>query len=376
MQIKSVVVGSADALHGGAGVGPWTGLRPHGLGAPRSHGRGPTGSTPSLRTNCGGTSYVVQAESLAEARALLPLFRSEGRAQRFVLVIRGLFPAADLPVWTPRSLQVKAGTSALTVPGLGFAVVVEGGKWVNVHAAALAALGCCSPAAPRPVLGGLRVGITEPAASAWLAGDALGSFMTEQLLQPEPDDIYSVDVLVGPGELTQQLSEQTADNPGRVTPPVWTPPGTVLPPVDTAVVSPMGFLPYAEKPARALEPGELGRGGELSEAGLAALRPHKYLEVDGARFGGLDWQLARRLSQLAVAGVPLLARALGCPGAVPARRSAGGPYPGLRRRRPAGAAGIEVDRTAAHGTGPLQPAGRLEHRCWASSASRCFPCRP
>lgn len=258
-------------------------------------------------------NYVVHAESLAEARSILPLFRSEGRAQRFVLVIRGLFPAADLPVWTPRSLQVRAGSTALTVPGLGFAVVVEGGKWVNVHAAALAALGTCAPAAPRPVLGGLRVGITEPAASAWLAGDALGSFMTEQLLRPEPDDIYSVDVLIGRGELKQQLSEQTADNPGRVTPAVWTPTGTLLPPVDTAVVSPMGFLPYPEKPVRALEPGELGCGGELSEAGLAALRPHGYLEVDGTRFAGLDWQLARRLSHLAVAGVPLLARGLAAP---------------------------------------------------------------
>ncbi|PVZ57496.1 glycosyltransferase [Arthrobacter sp. H-02-3] len=312
MQIKSVLVGSTDhsmaelALDLGLDYArtDWEHRDPR-TGAGWQH------AVPA--DQLWWATYVVQAESLAEARALLPLFRSEGRAQRFVLVIRGLFPAADLPAWTPRSLQVKAGTTALTVPGLGLAVVVEGGKWVNVHAAALAALGCCAPVAPRPVLGGLRVGITEPSASAWLAGDALGSFMTEQLLQPEPDDIYSVDVLIGPAELTEQLSGQTADNPGRVTPPVWTPPGTVLPPVDTAVVSPMGFLPYAEKPARALEPGELGHGGELSEAGLAALRPHKYLEVDGTRFGGLDWQLARRLSQLAVAGVPLLARDLAAP---------------------------------------------------------------
>ncbi len=257
--------------------------------------------------------YVVQTESLAEARALLPLFRSEGRAQRFVLVIRGLFPAVDLPVWTPRSLQIKAGTSALTVPGLGFAVVVEGGKWVNVHAAALAALGCCSPAAPRPVLGGLRVGISDPSEGTWLAGDSLGSFMTEQLLQPEPDDIYAVDVLIGPAGLAQQLDGQIAVQPGRVTPPVWTPPSTMLPPVDTAVISPMGFLPYPDKPARSLKPAELGRGGDLSEAALASLRPHTYVEIHGDRFGGLDRQLARRLSQLAVAGVPLLTRALPSP---------------------------------------------------------------
>ena len=312
MQIKSVVVGSAAhpmaqlALDLGLDYArtDWEHRDPH-AGSDWEH------AVPADQLWWG--SYVVQTESLAEARALLPLFRSEGRAQRFILVIRGLFPAADLPVWTPRSLQLKAGTSAMTVPGLGFAVVVEGGKWVNVHTAALAALGCCSPAPSRPVLGGLRVGITDPADSPWLAGDALGSFMTEQLLQPEPDDIYSVDVLVGPAGLTQQLSGHMAAQPGRVTPPVWTPPVTALPPVDTAVVSPMGFLPYPEKPARALEPAELGHGGDLGEAGLASLRPHDYLEIDGDRFSGLDRQLARHLSQLAVAGVPMLARALPAP---------------------------------------------------------------
>lgn len=247
-------------------------------------------------------SYVVDVGSLAEARRLLPMFRSEGRAQRFVLVIRGYFPAADLPVWTPRTLQVKASTSAMTIPGLGFAVVVEGGKWVNVHAAAMAALGCCSLSAPRPVLGGWRVGITEPSAGAWLAGDPLGSFMTPELLEPDADDIYSVDAVVGSGSLTAV--------PGRVTPLLWTPPATVLPPVDTAVVSPRGFVPYPDKPSRDLEPLELGSEGNLGEADLAALRSHSYLDVDGTRFVGLDRQLARRLTQLAVAGVPILAREL------------------------------------------------------------------
>ncbi|MET4135506.1 glycosyltransferase [Pseudarthrobacter sp. PvP090] len=248
-------------------------------------------------------NYVVQAESLAAARKLLPMFRSEGRAQRFVLVIRGYFPADDFQVWNPRMLQVKASTAALTVPGLGTAVVVEGGKWLNVHAAAVAALNCCSVAAPRTVLGGLRVGITDPLAADWLAGDPMASYMTQELLQPDPDDIYSVDIVLGSGALTHQ--------PGRVTPAVLTPPVAALPPVDTAVISPMGFLPYPDKPTRALNPLELGRG--LSEADVAALRPHSYLEVDGARFGELDRPLAQRLTQLAVAGVPVLARSLSAP---------------------------------------------------------------
>lgn len=257
-------------------------------------------------------NYVVATESLAEARNLLPLLRSEGRAQRLVLVIRGFFPAGDFPVWTPRTLHVKAGTSALTIPGLGFAVVVEGSKWVNIHAAAVAALSLSSISPLRPVLGGLRVGIMDPSAAAWLAGDQLGSFMTQELLMPDPDDIYAVDVVIGsggtPGQRALQLIDQLPEQMGRVTPPVWTPAANELPPVDTAVISPVGFLPYPDKPARALEVHELG--SELGEASLAALRPHAYLEVDGSRFERLDWELARRLTQLAVAGVPVLARSI------------------------------------------------------------------
>ena len=123
-------------------------------------------------------NYVVQAGSLAEARSFLPLFRSEGRAKLFVLVIRGFFPAEEQPAWTPRSLQHKAGTAALTVPGLGLAVTVTGGKWVTVHSAALAALGCATPVPVPAALGGLRVGFADTTDREWLAGDARGSFMT------------------------------------------------------------------------------------------------------------------------------------------------------------------------------------------------------
>lgn len=253
-------------------------------------------------------SYVVAAASLAEARQLLPLLRSEGRAQRFVLVIRGHFPAANIPSWTPRTLQAKAVASALSLPGLGSAVVVEGGKWVNIHAAAVAALSVCSISPMRPVLGGLRVGITDPTAAPWLAGDRLGSLMNAELLQPDPDDIYAVDVVLGGGEASGPSAAELPAQAGRVTPPVWTPRATELPPVDTAVISPIGFLPYPDRPARALEPHELLR--ELGETDIAALRPHAYLEVDGACFEGQDWQLARRLTQLAAAGVPVLAQSL------------------------------------------------------------------
>ena len=257
-------------------------------------------------------SYVVATESLAEARQVLPLLRSEGRARRFVLVVRGYFPADDVPGSTPRTLQAKAVMTTLTVPGVGFAALIEGGKWVNIHAAAIAALSCCSIVPSLPVLGGLRVGITDPSAAAWLAGDSLGSYMTQELLHPEPEDIYSVDVVVDGGGSSGHYAVQRTEHlpvlAGRVTPPVWTPPAAALPPVDTAVISPIGFLPYTDKPPRALEPLELR--SELGETHLAALRPHAYLEVDGRRFDGLDWQLARRLTQLAVAGVPVLARSL------------------------------------------------------------------
>jgi hypothetical protein len=247
-------------------------------------------------------SYVVQTGSLAEARSLLPMLRGEGRARRLVLIISGYSPAGGNQVWTSRSLQAKAVTSAMTVPGVGFAVTIVGGKWVNIHAAAVAALRCCSEAAGRPVLKGLRVGITEASASPWIAGDIQGSFMTDELLEPDQDDIYSVDVVVGSAEL--------AELPGRQTPPIWPLTGEMLPPVDTAIFSPMGFLPIPDKPAISLEPHSVSNRRHLTEADVAALRRHDYLVIDGARFHGLDGPLARRMTQLAVAGVPMLVSGL------------------------------------------------------------------
>lgn len=247
-------------------------------------------------------NYVVHCTSLAEARNLLPLFRGEGRAKRVVLVLAGISAPAGDQAWTPRSLGGKARTSLMMVPGIGFAVVVEGGKWVNVHAAALAALRCASDVTTAPVLGGLRVGVTEASSCSWLAGDPLGSFMTEGLLNPAPDDIYGVDVVVGDTDLLHVE--------GRTSPAVWSMPEMLLPPVDTAVISPQGFLPYPDKGPLVLDPDPTGALVELSELDLKVLRRHTYLTVDAARFSGAEALLARRLAQLAVAGVPMLAQEL------------------------------------------------------------------
>ena len=254
-------------------------------------------------------NYVVQASSLAEARAVLPLLRSEGKSRRLILVI-GTSPA-DAPAegnpapgnsaWTPRRLQDHATHARMMVPGVGLAVVIEGGAWVTVHTAALAALRTCSEADRAPALGGLRVGITNTVDRSWLAGDPHGSFMTERLLQPEADDIYAADIVVGSARLVVL--------PGRQTPPVW-PAGDLLPPVDTAVISPMGFRPLPDQGPTVLDPRDLAAAREFSELDVAALRGHQYLTVDGPQFAGQDAALARRLTQLAVAGVPVIANGL------------------------------------------------------------------
>jgi Glycosyl transferase family 2 len=244
-------------------------------------------------------NYVVHSSSLAHARNLLPMLRSEGRAKRLVLVIAQLPAASEDPAWTPRRLQGTAQTAAMVVPGIGFAVVIEGAKWVNVHAAASAALRCYSDVPGGPVLAGLRVGITDAALCPWIAGDQLGSFMTDSLLRPEPDDIYSVDVIVGDAELIHL--------DGRTVPSIWSGTGTLLPPVDTAVISPQGFLPYPDQGPVRLEPQDVGGGRELTETDLQSLRRHSYVTIDGAGFTGSEALLARHVAQLAVAGVPLLA---------------------------------------------------------------------
>ncbi|THJ64965.1 glycosyltransferase family 2 protein [Arthrobacter echini] len=249
-------------------------------------------------------TYAVRAGSLAEARSLLPLLRSEGKAHRFILLIEGHAPHEEADAWTPRHLVSKAAVAGKTVSGFGFATVIDGGTWVTVHAAATAALREALESGPTEGLGGLRVGITDPGYRSWLAGDPVGSLMTPELLNPEDDDIYAVDVIVG------QPSSSLPRVEGRITPTVWTPGPADLPPVDTAVISPRGFLPDADGGIAELVPAAVVGGGGLTERELASLRNAPYLVVDGARFQSLRYELGARLSQLAVAGVPMLARDL------------------------------------------------------------------
>ncbi|MCU1515508.1 MAG: hypothetical protein JWQ75_229 [Pseudarthrobacter sp.] len=244
-------------------------------------------------------TYLMHTRSLAEARALLPLLRSEGKAQRFVLVISSHVPPAAGESWTSRGLKSKAQAAPCLIPGIGFAVVVGGSKWVGVHAAASAALDTASATDSSLALGGLRAGVLEPADRDWLAGDPLASLLTPELKQPEPDDIYAVDAVVG-----RQVT--LAATSGRATPPVWTPGPLDLPPVDVAVINPSGFRPYPAAGTLALTRADLPPTGNLGEPELRHLRDRSYVTVNGADFHGLERPLARRLTQLAVAGVPLL----------------------------------------------------------------------
>lgn len=245
-------------------------------------------------------TYVVRASSLAEARGFLPLFRSEGKASRFVLFIEGLSPKQAGGVWTRRRLASRARALSFDVPGLGFATIIEGGTWVEVHMAAAAALSSADGGHSSPVLGGLRVGILDPHHLDWTAGDSLASLMTAELLRPTDDDIFCVDVILG---------DSLAPLPkvdGRVTPQLWSPGLYDLPPVDIAVINPRGFLPYTDGHSLTLSRNDVAERGALSSPELLSLRSADYVSVDGSHFSGEDYLLARRLAQLAVAGVPML----------------------------------------------------------------------
>lgn len=246
-------------------------------------------------------TYLVQAGSLAEARGLLPLLRSEGKARLFVLVINSHVPRLA-GNWSSRSLRTKALLSHCALPGLGFGIVVQGSQWVNVHAAAAAALDAASGGFPQTMLGGLRTGVLEPDMRDWLVGDRLSSLMTPELLRPEPDDIYAVDVIVG-----SRLALEPA--PGRASPSVWSPSLGDLPPVDPAAFSPTGFRPYPTEGQLPLTRADV-EARNVPEAFLQSLRCRSYVSVDGLHFNGMERLLARRLTQLAVAGVPMVTSGL------------------------------------------------------------------
>jgi len=245
--------------------------------------------------------YVLHCASLADARLSLPLLKNEGKAHRLLLLVDDAGPWLDdspLPV----ALSGRLSSRVFGLKSGQTAVEIQHEKWVPVHAALLAAIGSIRGNDIVLSLGGLRVGITAASQAVWTVGDPLATLMTDRLLAPDHDDIYSVDVIIGEPALEAV--------PGRADPLVVALSPDILPPVATELITPRGYLPYASKGALELTP-MLAQGiPTLTESRLSQLRDHRHVHIDGSLVSASSYELARFMSELAIAGVPMLAESL------------------------------------------------------------------
>lgn len=244
--------------------------------------------------------YVLVCDSLVEVREYLAMFESHGRARRCTLVIANPLQDEKDIVWTTRRLRMQARRIGHEMPGIGFTASITGDKWVSVRRGISAAISEYPLEASSLPLNGLRVGITDPSLRHWVAGDQYSQFMTYKSLNPEPSDIYSVDIILGTNSLPSGVNEN------RVLPVLVPTVEGELPPVDFATISARGFRPYSTELIAEVPKEILAAGGTLGERQLQDLRRYKYLTLAGGDADGDSQQLARVISQFAAAGVPLL----------------------------------------------------------------------
>ena len=269
--------------------------------------------------------FVLASPSLAQARAWLPLLSEMGKAHMVVLLLKD-GTAFQTVQQTSGQLAARHMAEGVPAPDGYSAVRIAAGKWVDVHDSVSAALLRHRVGRRRLPLGGTRVGLTTPGLAPWACGDGQARIMTSELLSPEDTDIFPVDFVLSDGSLEVNGPRQPAGiidvSLGANDASGWS---VSLPPVDTAVISPAGFLPFPSRGHAMAEP-RAGGGmvlrsvetgavlaaqphrGVIGEDLIGKLRNYSYLDVSrlGSGTDSRPVESAAALAALAVAGVPIL----------------------------------------------------------------------
>lgn len=270
--------------------------------------------------------FVLASPSLAQARAWLPLLSEMGKAHMVVLLLKESGPELPAVQQTSGQLVAQQREEGGPAPDGYSAVRISAGKWVDVHNSVAAALLRHRVGKRMLPLGGTRIGLTLPHHGRWACGDGQARVMTPGLLNPEETDIYPVDFVIADETPLIHGLRQPAGvinvSTGGHDATGWS---VSLPPVDTAAISPAGFLPYPElggavaemlsgggMAVRSAETGEMlaaqRPGGVVGEDLIGKLRNHSYLDVSRLGFGtdSRPFEAADALAAFAVAGIPLV----------------------------------------------------------------------
>lgn len=287
-------------------------------------------------------TYVVVCDSVAQLRLIMPVLRYAGRAREIKVVVaatdRGNHFAA--PAALPQNRVGSVSIKSCGVGKRGIVAAYAGNTEVEIRLVLASLTSGTYQTAPALPAAGLRIGVTGVTTLPWAVGDPWAGLVDDQLLQLEPDDIYPVDVIVGdiaatpddpyfpvtvgtrgidPAEEEFSWSSVMGAGGGELVERLESLHySSVLPPVDTQVISPTGFKPYPAKGTAKLvlagndrleiRDGQrvlrtMDRRVGFTENDVAVLRDHSALDFDQLAPSG-PVEAARLLSQLAVAGIP------------------------------------------------------------------------
>lgn len=256
--------------------------------------------------------YVLVFESLAQAREALPLLTTEGVAKNLSVVLALPGSAGDMTGLRTPELGSGQTLSVRTIGEVDrhYVTQLSGSSWTSIHSF-LSAIVAYAPNDLRQLpYQGLRLGVSSLASSVWTVGDSLACRIDAAMDQSQVPVVDGVDILAQEMSRPQGLTDVATCDSSTTRAEVE------LPPIDPVIFSPRGFDPYPTKGVAEII--RVGDSWTVSSAGSAvgkpfrtlhehvvtALRDFQQVEVSGL-VEGSSWPMARMLSQLASAGVPL-----------------------------------------------------------------------
>lgn len=295
---------------------PWTIRRHDEIGKPR-----PQGLSPGPWWDM----YCAVFSSVTQARAVLPMMSEEGRTKRLRVLIQTMHDDIAQPLSiTGKSTSVRTGRYG--TENLGWYASIDSDEWLDVRSAVHRVLSPRGSGRTALPLNGRRLAVTDLASSAWAAGDPLARALSESPTDWPREDVDSADALVTPSDIKLGQIKSNGSYSGVITTLSVAEVG--LPPVDTSVISPRGFQPYGyQGVARLVQ--ESDRPGwhlfdiqdgttktsmiasfeKLDENVIHLLRSYSHVETDAVAHDA-EWAYALLASQLSVAGVVLVDRAM------------------------------------------------------------------
>lgn len=257
-------------------------------------------------------NYVfIGVESIAALRQMLPIYYGLGKAMTVLLRVIEIdsFTTIDGQIMSSRlgSNKIKVTLLADTTS----IVSISSQEWIRIHDALCGVSRGLGPRGELLPLGGLRLGVDSVSSALWAVGDPLARIIHSIPEANATQDVSSVDLICTSSLTNSQDAKSRGWKVLDVT--------SRIPPVDTSVFNPKGFVVAPQYATVSLScdaqgvtlrhVAELGvtrlsNNGLISVPVLESLRHHFGVKIDYIS-SEFSFIVARLITQLSCAGIPI-----------------------------------------------------------------------